>query len=665
MMISTKLQALRNLFTQHARVALLSEQGEICVEQNHLARMYAKQYSQNYDHILWLDASNQPLLRLSCQQQCHKLGLQDVDDPLRHLQQWMNQHAHLLLVVEHARDPQLLADLQDQAHHLLFCSALPSWPTAAPDTALLRLPQAGRQLLRRGNAQYAPLVPALGGNWLAWQLAKAWFSYRQSLPANSARQRGHEIGDYLLALQNIMPGQSLGMGQELRPMLESNEVNLALEPPAAPDAIPAPLRAAFLLNQAELSSGARHLLGIFAWFGPQALPYLLLLQAHQGAERASWQMCAQELIALQFCQAANLSNPDGEDWPTLEFSPTVQYLQRAMGDANDALCAQQLLQDLLSMPSLPKALLPHLACHLEYLLAHQQQAPEQAALLLQQLEQHYQHQPRESEVLLRRILDLKHASKPNHSATDADTLAYQNLLAQNLKNQGRLDEAQQLLFSALQLARQHLGENAPETCIYLNNLARLFATRGQHLAAVELEQQALAILRRVLGEAHPHVLAVMHNLSHSLLHLPADEKVEALLEELVQIHLRIFGECDWRSQAAMDQLAGNLFAQHKLAEAAGWSERVLLVRKQLFGVQHAETTIAAYDLMCLYFELEQAGQAYQIFNEYLVWLQHANALRLSEQQKQICHLLREFLPAGKTEASTVSLYTLPASHLLH
>lgn len=629
MVMASKLQTLRMLFAQHARVALLPE-GVTAMEQHQLASLYAQTYRQNYDQVLWLDASNQPQWRLSCQQQCQKLGLSPNADPFAELQRWIKQHAHLLLIVEHARDPELLADLQDPAHHLLFCSELPFWPTHGPDAALLHL-----EGMAEADAD-PRLVQALEHNSQALQLAQYWLASR-SLQGCSPAQA---LEDYLQILSTVAHQHPGGIGTR------------------DGSRIPRALRLAYQMNLTELSAGARHLLGVAAWFGPQPLPWQLLLQA-QGAERGSWEACALELVQLQFCHAERWPNPESEDWETLEFSPTVQYLQRTLGDPNDGLCAQQLLQDLLASTRLPKTLLPLFASHLEYLLAHQHQPPEQAALLLQLLEQHYQHQPVESEALLRRILELRNAC----GEPDADTLDCQNLLAQNLKIQGRLDEAQQLLFSALTLARQHLGENAPQTSIYLNNLARLFALRGQHLAAIELEQQALSILRRALGDAHPQVLAVMHNLAHSLTQVTATPEIEAMLLELVQIHLRQFGESDWRSQAMMDQLAGNLFAQHKLAEAAYWSEKVLAARHQLFGLRHTETSIAAYDLMCLYFELEDAAKACRVFQDSLAWLLTTPLSRVGEQQVQIAQQLQEFLPF--VNGTRNEGFAMPASTLLH
>ncbi|WP_338849765.1 tetratricopeptide repeat protein [Massilia sp. W12] len=627
MVIRNNVVALRNLFAQHARVALVAD-GVTEVEQYQLAQLYAQTYRQNYSQVLWLDASSRPLFRLSCQQQCVKLGLAVQHDPEQELQHWINQHAQLLLIVEHVSDPQLLSGLQDRANHFLFCSNLPSWPSQTLDAGLMRLHE--NQTIAPDNDR---LACALAHNSQALQLAQAWLQSR--------RQQGLSESEARNACLQALKGVA-----KLNPRAPAHEGSR----------IPRALRHAYLLNLSALSAGARHLLGIFAWFGPQALPWQFFLQ---GDQSASWQARVQELINLQFCQAGGLANPEGGIWPTLEFSPSIQYLQRALGDPNDAFCAQQTIQDVLSSAKLPKALLPLFASHLEYLLAQQKHSPDQAALLLQLLEQHYQHQLHESEVLLRRILALRTENR----SPDAEALDCQNLLAQNLKTQGRLDEAQQLLFSALSMARQHLGESAPQTSIYLNNLARLFALRGQHLAAIELEQQALSILRRALGDAHPQVLAVMHNLAHSLSQVPATPEVEALLQELVQIHLRLFGECDWRTQAMMDLLAGNLFAQNKLKQAASWLEKVHAVRKSLFGARHVETTIAAYDLMCIWCELENAGAASQVFHDSLAWLLTTPLNRVCEQQAQIAQLLQDFLPYVNGAAHEA--FTMPASTLLH
>lgn len=639
MMISNKLHALRNLFAQHARVALLSEQGEIGVEQHQLAKLYAKTYRQSYHQVLWLDANSPSLLRLSCLQQCQQLGLIG-NDPLQQLLSWLQHQTDLLLIVEHAHDPQLWMQLQDQPHHMLFCTALANWPNEEIGLLRLNLPNSCLPEKIGQRAEINLLLQELDGNWQALQLAHAWM-----------QQQHATLPDYLRAFTKCLqtlPTASKHPGNNQQCHQDNH--------------LPSVARAAFLLNQAQLGEKARRLLGICAWLGPQALPYQLLLQAESADDLAAWDAAAQQLHDYQLGILTQLPNPAGGSWPGLEFAPAIQSAQRLFGSANDAYDAQTVLHDMLCQEKLPLSLVPLISSHLEYLFTQRQLDAGITAGLLQQLEAHYQHLPHESEVLLRRILNLRAQLECNQNDI-ATTLACQNLLAQNLKAQGRLNEAQDLLCATLQEARTALGEDAPQVGIYLSNLARLFAQRGQHLAAVELEQQALEGLRRNLGDTHPHVLAVMHNLAHSLQHIPADKKAEKHLMQLVQLHLSVFGEMHWRTQEVMDLLSGCLFQQNKLYEAAKWSERVLTIRRQLFGLEHAETTVAAYDLMCLHLEIEQFEKAYQIYQECLAWLQ--TSTHLNEQQRQIMLLLHDMLPSSRHEPAASMAFSGNRPHILH
>ncbi|MBI3229856.1 MAG: tetratricopeptide repeat protein, partial [Burkholderiales bacterium] len=529
MMISTKLQALRQLFTLHARVAILPSANEVdsnvSEEQNFLAHRYAQAYRQSYQSILWLDASNPALLRLSCLHACANLGLASELDPCLQIQQWLRQQSDSLLIIEHVRSPQLLSAFSRHAQHVLICSPLQRWPARAPRSALLRL---------HGEPQLCNVRPA-DANWAQ-------------------------------------------MAQQIQQL-------------------------------AQLSPAAQTMLATVMQLAPLPLPLALFSDSEHSAAKA-------ELSRNKILVSKRWRDEFDNLWPCVSVAkPYYDSVGLAiLGDAQtDAILHLPTAQEdcLLHTLSCLRTSLTHIEQakplrrlwrqHIDYFLAHQPCPARAAAQLLLLLEALYQDQPKTAEVLLRQALHLLEDKAP---APSAESLHCRNLLAQNLKQQGRLDEAQVWLVESLQLARHKDGEETRACCFLLSNLARLFAQRGQHLAALELEQQALQLLRQRLSDADPHVQAVMQNLAHSLQQVAADEKSQSLLHELVILHVRLFGEDDQRSQALMDQLAGNLFQQHKILDAAYWMGRVLKARRHLYGAHHVETSIAAYELMCLHCESE-------------------------------------------------------------
>lgn len=393
----------------------------------------------------------------------------------------------------------------------------------------------------------------------------------------------------------------------------------------------------------QLSAAAQQLLSLCTWWGGQEVPYLSLFQVQDAKHRAHYLNCAAELRAAGFSCPA----PAG----IVELVPSVLAWQhrrhqhrRQSEDGNQLSLACALLMQQLAETDIAPPLLKQLTRLAENLLPHLAHDTSLCIHLLQQLERHNQDDLPQAEELLTRILILQ-----KKAGRRMQIILSHNLLAQNVKRQGRMGEAQEHLLQALQLCQQGLNTESGSMYqhmhgICLSNLARLFAARGQHLAACDLELQALDLLRANLGQSDPQVLTVMQNLAHSLLHLPANESTEATLTILLEEHLQIFGDSDQRSQQLMNQLAGNLQQQHKLAQAQQWSARLLTARRQSFGPHHSDTSVAAYELMCLHLELEQTPQALLVFDNYLHWLAQTPVLRLSEEQGRIRQALMEVAP---------------------
>lgn len=589
MMISTKLEELRSLFAQHAKVALLSSKDDqyrdSCMEQFHLATSYAQAYSQSYREILWLDARNSALLRLTSLHACQQLGISSGIDPFLQLQKELAQqsrHAPVLCIIEHA-DAAFLSHASFGAmQHFLICCRLTRLPSDKTD--------------------YVAYVPA---------------------------------PEYLL----------------------DNAIAAQRQTPSA-----------LATQWHSLSDASRQLLTNCAYLGPLPLPMscLPLLNEHATLDLREQVL---ELLRKEIVERVEWRDSTGNAWPCLRFSPALQHWLRNYLDddsenqANAVANSLLLLQSAFANASQVSIFLPLLHQHLEYFLLFSNSSDSHCATLLLQLEAHYQDLPIEGEALLRRIMTL--LPTPCSAEQSAPYFACRNLLAQNLKQQGNFDDAQELLINSLQSASQILGEADPQTCFFMINLGRLCAQRGQHLAAIELEHHAMLKLRANFPDAHPHVQAVLHNLASSLQQVVLDEKGEALLQELVEIQLRVFGECDQRSQALMDQLAGHFSQHNKLQQAVHWMARVLAVRKQLFGARHVETSIAAYELMCLHCEQEEGARASRVFQEHLAWLQNANLTKLHQQQQEIRTLLLDFSENGITDTPHAASHTLPLPHILH
>ena len=71
-------------------------------------------------------------------------------------------------------------------------------------------------------------------------------------------------------------------------------------------------------------------------------------------------------------------------------------------------------------------------------------------------------------------------------------------MANSLNAQGKYDEAEPLYRKALEIRRQVLGEDHPETATRYNNLASNLDAQGKYAEAEPLHRRALEIRRRAL-----------------------------------------------------------------------------------------------------------------------------------------------------------------------
>jgi len=92
----------------------------------------------------------------------------------------------------------------------------------------------------------------------------------------------------------------------------------------------------------------------------------------------------------------------------------------------------------------------------------------------------------------------------------ADTLYNLAILR---RQQGQLDEAEQLYRRALTIREQHQGPNHPDVATVLNNLAALEAALGHYDAARPLLERALSIRQTALGGDHVLTAESLNNLA--------------------------------------------------------------------------------------------------------------------------------------------------------
>jgi hypothetical protein len=79
-------------------------------------------------------------------------------------------------------------------------------------------------------------------------------------------------------------------------------------------------------------------------------------------------------------------------------------------------------------------------------------------------------------------------------------------MALTYKEQGRWDEAEELMLEALEASRTMLGDERPDTWSIKGNLAIIYRNQMRLADAENLEVQLLEARKQILGDEHPDTL---------------------------------------------------------------------------------------------------------------------------------------------------------------
>ena len=112
----------------------------------------------------------------------------------------------------------------------------------------------------------------------------------------------------------------------------------------------------------------------------------------------------------------------------------------------------------------------------------------------------------------------------------------------HLYQQGRYDQAIELVTETLELTRQSLGEEHPDFAASLSNLAESYRVMGNYDAAEPLYKQAREIVRNALGEEHPDFADSLSNLAGFYSSRGIYTVAEPFLKQSMKIYRTALGE---------------------------------------------------------------------------------------------------------------------------
>ena len=318
-------------------------------------------------------------------------------------------------------------------------------------------------------------------------------------------------------------------------------------------AYPRSVAATFALaieKAAREAPAAETLLGLFAWFAPEAIPLVLADETVMPeAEREA------AVIALRTVSLLAPA-PDGACGPAVSVHRLVQAVMRARLAATGT-----------SSAALSQAV-ARLAAMFPYGYRDAAVWP-----------------------LCRELLPHQRALV-THIAPGEDTSDVANLLNRAgcfAEGNGDAAGALPLYRRALDSCERVLGKEHPATLISVGNLAGCLRALGDAAGALPLFRRALDSFERVLGKEHPATLSSVNNLAGCMLALGDAAGALPLARRTLDSRERVLGKEHPETLQSVLNLAGCMRALGDAAGALPLFRRALDSRERVLGKEHPDT----------------------------------------------------------------------------
>lgn len=171
--------------------------------------------------------------------------------------------------------------------------------------------------------------------------------------------------------------------------------------------------------------------------------------------------------------------------------------------------------------------------------------------------------------------------------------------------------------NALDILRNALGEEHPDTLMSMSNVANSFHNAGQHNNAIELFKLSLKKMKGILGKDHPYTLTTMNNLASVYVSLSRLKEALPLCEETLKQRKAILGKDHPDTLTAMNNLASVYERMDRLKEALSLHEETLERRKAILGKDHPDTLTTMNNLANVYESMGRLKESISLYEETL------------------------------------------------
>eukprot|EP00903_Cladosiphon_okamuranus_P006199 g6096.t1 len=195
----------------------------------------------------------------------------------------------------------------------------------------------------------------------------------------------------------------------------------------------------------------------------------------------------------------------------------------------------------------------------------------------------------EADPLLVRAIEIKErALGPDHPslATSLGTRATV------LEAQGKYDEADRLYVRCIEIRERALGPDHPELAVSLNNRAELLQEQGKHDEADRLYVRCIEVEERALGPDHLEVAVTLNNRAVLLQEQGKLDEADPLLVRAIEIKERALGPDHPSLATSFGTRATVLQTQGKYDEADWLYVRCIEVEERALGPDHPELAVS-------------------------------------------------------------------------
>ncbi len=176
-------------------------------------------------------------------------------------------------------------------------------------------------------------------------------------------------------------------------------------------------------------------------------------------------------------------------------------------------------------------------------------------------------------------------------------------------------KAEKLYEQSLEIYKQELGENHPDTASSYNNLGGVYASQGKYKEAKSFYKKGLEISEKILGENHPDIVISYNNLGGVYASQGKYKEAESLYKKGLEIREKILGENHPDTATSYNNLGGVYARQGEYKIALIYYLKAYKISASKLGIQHPNTQIVYENMEIVYSEWNPEGNFKQWLEE--------------------------------------------------